>query len=90
MSHTEEITEKKTLRVAINGLGRIGRAALKQLLENPTIEVVAINEIVSPENLAYLLSYDTVYGRYEKKVEFGEESLINGARRTECRRKVEK
>lgn len=76
-------TERKTpatetLRVAINGLGRIGRATLKQLLENPMIEVIAINDIVPPENLAYLLSFDTVYGRYEKKVEFGEAILTIG------------
>ncbi len=75
MNDKPKTSEAKKLRVAINGLGRIGRATLKQLLEHPMIEVIAINEIVPPENLAYLLSFDTVYGRYEKKVEFGETSL---------------
>lgn len=56
-------------RVAINGLGRIGRATLKIVLDEPELELVAINDIASPENLAYLLKYDTVYGRYEKTVE---------------------
>lgn len=75
MNDTAKASETK-IRVAINGLGRIGRATLKQLLDSPTIEVVAINEIVPPENLAYLLSFDSAYGRYGKKVEFGESSLI--------------
>ncbi len=75
MNDTAKTPETKNIRVAINGLGRIGRAALKQLLDNPSVEIVAINEIVPPENLAYLLSFDSVYGRYEKKVEFGESSL---------------
>jgi glyceraldehyde 3-phosphate dehydrogenase len=50
--------------IAINGLGRIGRAALKILSEADGLEVVAVNDLVAPDNLAYLLRYDTVYGRY--------------------------
>ena len=66
-------------RVAINGLGRIGRATLKILLETPELELVGMNDLVPPNNLAYLLKYDSVYGRYEKKVEAGEGNLvING------------
>lgn len=57
-----------TKRVAINGLGRIGRATLKLALEESRLELVAVNDIAAPENLAYLLKYDTVYGRYEKPV----------------------
>jgi glyceraldehyde 3-phosphate dehydrogenase len=63
-------------KVAINGLGRIGRAALKIALDTPELELVAANDIASPENLAYLLKYDTVYGRYEQLVASGEDSLI--------------
>jgi glyceraldehyde 3-phosphate dehydrogenase len=63
-------------KVAINGLGRIGRAAFKVVLDTPELELVAVNDLVSPENLAYLLKYDTVYGRYEKTVEAGERSLV--------------
>lgn len=55
-------------KVAINGLGRIGRAALKLVLEEPQLELVAVNEIGSLENMVYLLKYDTVYGRYERQV----------------------
>jgi glyceraldehyde 3-phosphate dehydrogenase len=56
-------------KVAINGLGRIGRAALKLALEQPQLELVAVNEIGLLDNMVYLLKYDTVYGRYERQVE---------------------
>ncbi len=62
-------------RVAINGLGRIGRGTLKIVLENPLLELVAVNDLVPVDNLAYLLKYDTVYGRYGKSVESTESSL---------------
>jgi len=55
-------------KVAINGLGRIGRAALKISLATPELELVAVNDIVLIDNIAYLLKYDTVYGRYNKTV----------------------
>lgn len=50
--------------IAINGLGRIGRAALKILEQADGADVVAVNDLVPPDNLAYLLRYDTVYGRW--------------------------
>jgi glyceraldehyde 3-phosphate dehydrogenase len=62
-------------RVAINGLGRIGRAALKIILETPELELVALNDIVPADNIVYLLKYDTVYGRYEKTVATDGDSL---------------
>jgi glyceraldehyde 3-phosphate dehydrogenase len=55
-------------RVAINGLGRIGRAILKLVIDQPSLELVAINDLMDLENLAYLLRFDTVYGRYQKSV----------------------
>jgi glyceraldehyde 3-phosphate dehydrogenase len=55
-------------RVAINGLGRIGRAALKILLDTDGLDLVAVNDIASADNLAYLRTYDTVYGRYGREV----------------------
>jgi glyceraldehyde 3-phosphate dehydrogenase len=55
-------------KVAINGLGRIGRAVLKILDDHPDLNVVAVNDIVDEENLAYLLNFDSVYGRYHKQV----------------------
>jgi len=58
----------KKLRIAINGFGRIGRIFFRQAFGNPDLEITAINDLGSPENLAYLLKYDTVYGNYEKEV----------------------
>lgn len=54
--------------IAINGLGRIGRAAFKIILETPALDLRAVNDLNSADDLAYLLNYDTVYGRYHKKV----------------------
>jgi len=63
-------------RVAINGLGRIGRATLKRLIETPELELVAVNDLVPADNLAYLLTYDTVYGRYDKEVTADDGGLV--------------
>lgn len=67
-------------KVAINGLGRIGRAALKVILDTPELELVAANDIISPENIVYLLRYDTVYGRYAKPVSLNNKNLVIGDR----------
>ena len=56
------------VRVAINGFGRIGRLFFKAAFEQPGIEIVALNDLGDVENLAYLLKYDTVYGRFEKDI----------------------
>ena len=55
-------------KIAINGLGRIGRAAFKIILETHELELRAVNDLNAADDLAYLLNYDTVYGRYHKKV----------------------
>ncbi|OGP70450.1 MAG: type I glyceraldehyde-3-phosphate dehydrogenase, partial [Deltaproteobacteria bacterium RBG_13_58_19] len=57
-------------------MGRIGRAAFKICLDTPGLEVVALNDLMPIDNLAYLLKYDTVYGRYAKKVELKGNSLV--------------
>jgi glyceraldehyde 3-phosphate dehydrogenase len=57
-----------TTRVAINGLGRIGRAILKLVTDEPSLELAAVNDLSDVDNLSYLLRYDTVYGRYSKAV----------------------
>ncbi|MDK2745398.1 MAG: type I glyceraldehyde-3-phosphate dehydrogenase [Nitrospira sp. BO4] len=56
------------MRVAINGLGRIGRATFKILATIPELELAAINDLTSPDELAYLINHDTVYGRYPNRV----------------------
>lgn len=66
-------------RIAINGFGRIGRLFFRQVFNNPahaSLDIVAINDLTDPENLAYLLRHDTVYWGYGKKVSTG---IENGA-----------
>lgn len=58
----------KKARIAINGFGRIGRAFFKLAVTRPELEIVAINDLGDLENLAYLLKYDSAYGRYDKEV----------------------
>lgn len=60
-------------KIAINGFGRIGRLFFRQAFEMPDLEIVAINDLGDVENLAYLLKYDTVYGRYSKDVKADKE-----------------
>ena len=64
------------VRVAINGFGRIGRLAFRQMFKAEGYDVVAINDLTSPDMLAYLLKYDTTHGRYDGKVEATENSII--------------
>ncbi|MCI1726842.1 MAG: type I glyceraldehyde-3-phosphate dehydrogenase [Lachnospiraceae bacterium] len=65
------------VRVAINGFGRIGRLAFRQMFQAEGFEIVAINDLTSPEMLAFLLKYDSSQGRYAKadKVSFSDHSL---------------
>ena len=65
-------------RIAINGFGRIGRASLKVIMEIPELEVVAINDLMSIDNAAYLLQYDSVYGRYATGVQIEGDHLHVG------------
>lgn len=66
-----------SIKVAINGFGRIGRPTFKRILDNhPNLEVVAINDLTDPKTLAHLLRYDSVYGIYEKTVKFTVRSIL--------------
>ncbi len=67
--------------IAINGLGRVGRAALKILEQAGGAQVVAVNDLVPPDNLAYLLRYDTVYGRWRTTVIADGDALVVGGRK---------
>ncbi|WP_283170488.1 type I glyceraldehyde-3-phosphate dehydrogenase [Curtanaerobium respiraculi] len=64
------------VKVAINGFGRIGRLAFRQMFDADGYEVVAINDLTKPEMLAYLLKYDTMHGRYDKTVESTDDKMI--------------
>lgn len=57
-----------TVRIAINGLGRIGRLFLRQALKHKNLNVVAVNDLVPADNLAYLLKYDSTHGQYHENV----------------------
>ena len=72
-----------TLRIAINGFGRIGRGVLRALIEQESqdIEVVAINDLAPPENIAHLLKYDSIHGRLRESVAVDGETLVVGQRR---------
>jgi glyceraldehyde 3-phosphate dehydrogenase len=64
------------VKVAINGFGRIGRNALKILMERDDAEVVAINDITDSKTLAHLLKHDSSYGTYKKSVAFSDDEII--------------
>ncbi len=65
-------------KIAINGLGRIGRLILREYVRNrPTnMELVAVNDLVSPENIAYLMRFDSVHGRFEYDISVEEGALL--------------
>lgn len=68
------------VKVAINGFGRIGRNALKILLERHDVQVVAINDITDAKTLAHLLKHDSTYGTYDKKVSAKDNMIIINSR----------
>lgn len=65
-----------TVKVAINGFGRIGRLVYRRIFNMEGIEIVAINDLTSPQVLAHLLKYDTAQGRFEQQVTATENSII--------------
>jgi glyceraldehyde 3-phosphate dehydrogenase len=68
-----------TVKVAINGFGRIGRLVYRQIYNMEGIDVVAINDLTTPKVLAHLLKYDTAHGRFGQDVQAGENSItVNG------------
>lgn len=73
-----------TLKVGINGFGRIGRLVFRSAIKNPNIEFVGINDLVPPENLAYLLKYDSTHGPFEGTVEATEDSIVVNGTRIPC------
>jgi len=65
-----------TVRVAINGFGRIGRLVYRQIYKMDGIDVVAINDLTSPKVLAHLLKYDSAQGRFDQDVKSTENSIV--------------
>ncbi|HKZ64919.1 MAG TPA: glyceraldehyde 3-phosphate dehydrogenase NAD-binding domain-containing protein [Chitinophagaceae bacterium] len=64
------------MRIAINGMGRIGRLLFRKLIKHPGIELVAVNDIMPTDNLAYLLKYDSVYGTFDKEILIEDQSFV--------------
>ena len=65
-----------TVKVAINGFGRIGRLVYRQIYKMDGIDVVAINDLTSPKVLAHLLKYDSAQGRFDANVKATEDSIV--------------
>ena len=63
------------MKIAINGMGRIGRLLFRRLVSREGIEIVGVNDIMDPQNLAYLLQYDSVYGKFELPVIYKEKII---------------
>ena len=71
-----------TVKVAINGFGRIGRLAFRQIYGLQGIDVVAINDLTSPKVLAHLLKYDSAQGRFEQDVKSTENAIVVNGKET--------
>ncbi|HUZ57270.1 MAG TPA: glyceraldehyde 3-phosphate dehydrogenase NAD-binding domain-containing protein [Hanamia sp.] len=63
------------MRIAINGMGRIGRLLFRRLIDDKEMDLIAVNDIMPIENLAYLLKYDSVYGTFSDQVKINGQSL---------------
>ncbi|MCX6810706.1 MAG: type I glyceraldehyde-3-phosphate dehydrogenase [Candidatus Berkelbacteria bacterium] len=63
------------IKIAINGFGRIGRAAAKIILNSDDLELVAVNDLTDPETLLFLLTHDSTYGLFDKKVTLSDKEI---------------
>ncbi len=68
------------IKVGINGFGRIGRLVFRASLNHPNVEVVGINDLITPDYMAYMLKYDTVHGKFEGTVDYTDHSIIVNGR----------
>ena len=69
------------IKVGINGFGRIGRLVFRASLAHPEVEVVGINDLITPDYMAYMLKYDTVHGRFQGTVDYTDDSIIVNGRK---------
>jgi glyceraldehyde 3-phosphate dehydrogenase len=72
------------LKVAINGFGRIGRLVFRAGVKNPNIQFVGVNDLVPPDNLAYLLKHDSTHGRFDGTVEAKEDGIVVDGKFVKC------
>ena len=73
-----------TVRIAINGFGRIGRMVVRAANNNQNVEIVAINDLVPSDNLAYLLKYDSTHGGFDGDVQSGQDCILVDNKKIEC------
>ena len=73
-----------SVRIAINGFGRIGRMVVREANKNPNVEIVAINDLVPSDNLTYLLKFDSTHGRFNGEVVAGQNSIVINGKKIEC------
>ncbi len=70
-----------TIKVGINGFGRIGSLVFNAMMERDNIEVVGINDLINAEYMAYMLKYDSVHGKFDGEVSVeGNDLVVNGKR----------
>jgi len=67
-----------TTKIGINGFGRIGRCMFRAALNNPEVEVVAINDLANPETIAHLLKYDSVHGQLDAEIKVKDDIIVVG------------
>ena len=65
-----------SLRIGINGFGRIGRLVFRAAMQRSDVTIVGINDLLNVEHLAYLLKYDSVHGKYQGSVEINDNNLV--------------
>ena len=65
-----------SLRIGINGFGRIGRLVFRAAMQRSDVTIVGINDLLNVEHLAYLLKYDSVHGKYQGSVEIKDNNLV--------------
>ena len=73
-----------TIRIGINGFGRIGRLVYRAASLSDDFEIIAINDLVPSNNLGYLLQYDTMHGTFSKKVNVTDEGFEIDGKTTKC------
>jgi glyceraldehyde 3-phosphate dehydrogenase len=73
-----------TTRIAVNGLGRVGRALMRQAVLSEDLEVVGVNDLADPHTLRALLRRDSTYGAFPVDIEAGEDCLVIGGRKIPC------
>ena len=72
------------IKVGINGFGRIGRMIMRCSLQHPDIEIVGINDLCTPDYLAYMFKYDTMHGKFDGTVEYDDSHIIINGKAIRC------